>query len=214
MKNWKFATWLVPALLVATALPAAASGDLIISEYVEGSSNNKALEIWNHTGGPIDLTAGGYKVQIYSNGSPTVTTTITLTGVLANNDTYVIAHNLAVAALTSVADLQTGSLNFNGDDAVILVKSAANTIVDALGQIGVDPGTEWGAGNQSTADNTIRRNTSICKGDTDGSNVFDPSIEWSGFAVDTFGDVGQHTDTCGPVPSQASSWGSVKTLYR
>jgi hypothetical protein len=88
-------------------------------------------------------------------------------------------------ALTSVADLTTGSLSFNGDDTVILVKSAANTTVDAFGQIGFDPGAEWGAGLVSTADNTLRRKVAVCDGDLDGANVFDPSIEWDGFATDT-----------------------------
>ena len=35
----------------------AAPTDLFISEYVEGSSNNKAIEIFNGTGAPVDLTA-------------------------------------------------------------------------------------------------------------------------------------------------------------
>ena len=48
----------------------AASNDLFFSEYVEGSSNNKALEIYNGTGAPIDLAAGGYSVQMFFNGQP------------------------------------------------------------------------------------------------------------------------------------------------
>ena len=41
--------------------------DLFISEYVEGWSNNKALEIYNPTDEAIDLSA--YMVIRYSNGS-------------------------------------------------------------------------------------------------------------------------------------------------
>jgi predicted extracellular nuclease len=37
--------------------------DLFFSEYIEGSSNNKALEIYNGTGAAIDLAAAGYVVQ-------------------------------------------------------------------------------------------------------------------------------------------------------
>ena len=42
----------------AAAAPAV---DLFFSEYIEGSSNNKALEIYNGTGSAVDLAAGNYK---------------------------------------------------------------------------------------------------------------------------------------------------------
>ena len=38
--------------------------DVFISEYVEGSSNNKAIEIFNGTGAAIDLSVGNYVVQL------------------------------------------------------------------------------------------------------------------------------------------------------
>ena len=47
----------------------AASSDLFFSEYIEGSSNNKALEIYNGTGAPIDLGTSGYDVQMFFNGA-------------------------------------------------------------------------------------------------------------------------------------------------
>jgi predicted extracellular nuclease len=215
MKRSYFAVAALGAVVaIAAAAPAFANTDLIISEYVEGSSNNKVIEIWNHTGGAIDLTAGAYKIQMYFNGAVTAGTTIALTGVIADNATFVIAHSSAAAGVLAIANQTNGSLNFNGDDAVVLVKGAGNTTVDAFGQIGFDPGTEWGAGLQSTADNTLRRKASVCDGDLDGANVFDPTIEWDGFAVDTFSGLGAHADNCGPVPAIRSSWGTVKTLYR
>ena len=55
------------ALAIAPA--AAATSDLFISEYVEGSSNNKAIELFNGTGAAVDLAAGGYQLQLYFNGS-------------------------------------------------------------------------------------------------------------------------------------------------
>ena len=42
------------------------AADLFISEYIEGSSNNKALEIFNDTGAPIDLATGVYAVKCTS----------------------------------------------------------------------------------------------------------------------------------------------------
>ena len=49
-------------------------------EYIEGSSFNKAVEIFNGTGAPVDLAAGGYVLELYSNGSPTVSQSVALTG--------------------------------------------------------------------------------------------------------------------------------------
>ncbi|MBL9120313.1 MAG: lamin tail domain-containing protein, partial [Phycisphaerae bacterium] len=57
----------------------AQAADLFISEYIEGSSNNKAIEIYNGTGAAVDLGAGGYGLELYANGSPTATATLNLT---------------------------------------------------------------------------------------------------------------------------------------
>ena len=40
----------------------AAPSELFFSEYIEGSSNNKALELFNGTGAPVNLATGGYQV--------------------------------------------------------------------------------------------------------------------------------------------------------
>ncbi len=66
-------------------IAAAAPTDVFISEYVEGSSNNKALEIFNGTGAPVDLAAGGYQLDMAFNGNP-VSLTIALTGTVAPGD--------------------------------------------------------------------------------------------------------------------------------
>lgn len=169
----------------------AAAADLFISEYIEGSSNNKALEIYNGTGGPIDLAADGYKIEMYFNGSVTAGLTLNLSGILHNGDVYVIAHSSADPAILAVADLTNGSGFFNGDDAIVLKKGTA--ILDVIGQVGLDPGTEWGSGLASTADNTLVRKSSINQGDSDSSDVFDPSGEWDGYATNTFDYLGWHT---------------------
>lgn len=63
--------------------------ELFISEYVEGWSNNKALEIYNPTDNPIDLS--GYFVSRYSNGATTATVanSVQLTGVVPPKGVYV-----------------------------------------------------------------------------------------------------------------------------
>lgn len=192
---------LASAGVVAFAAPAAAaSGDLFISEYVEGSSNNKAIEIYNPSTAAVDLAASGYALKQYSNGSPSAGLTIPLTGSVAPGDVYVLAHGAADGAILAVADQVTGTTTglYNGDDAVALVK--ADVIVDVIGQIGVDPGTEWGTGLTTTANHTLRRNASVLTGDTDGTNPFDPAVEWTGYASDTFDGLGSHGSDPEPEP--------------
>jgi uncharacterized protein len=172
----------------------AAPGELFISEYIEGSSNNKAVEIYNGTGATINLAAGGYAVLMYFNGGTSAGLTINLTGSVLTGDVYVVAHSSAVAAILTQADQVAGGGWFNGNDSVVLRKGG--TVIDAIGQVGFDPGTEWGSGLTSTADNTLRRKDSICTGDGIFNDPFDPSIEWVGYAVDTFGGLGAHTTTC------------------
>jgi len=167
--------------------------DLFFSEYVEGSSNNKALEIYNSTGAAINLAAEGYVVQMYFNGN-TTPTTFNLTGTVANGGVFVFAQSNASATILTQADQTSGAAFFNGDDAIALRKGGTSgSIVDVIGQISVDPGTEWGTGLTSTADNTLRRKSSITMGDTNPDDVFDPSVQWQGFAPDTFDGLGSHT---------------------
>ncbi len=68
--------------------------------------------------------------------------------------------------------------------------------IDVIGQIGHDPGTEWGTGLTSTNNNTIRRNANICYGNALGTDPFDPADEWTGYAQNTLGGLGSHTYSC------------------
>ena len=186
------------ALLVATGLivaslagpAAAAPTDLFISEYVEGSSNNKALELYNGTGATVTLT-GGYDIQVFANGSATATATIPLVGSIPNGDVFVLARSAAVAAILSVADQTTTNFLFSGNDAVALRRDGA--LLDVVGQIGVDPGAEWGSGDASTLDNTVRRKPAVEVGDPNGADAFDPALEWNGFPLDSFDGLGSHS---------------------
>ena len=194
-------------LLVALAFaPAAfaASGDLFFSEYVEGSSNNKALEIFNDTGASIDLAAQSYNVQMFFNGSATAGLTINLAGTVADDDVFVLAQASAVFA--AQADQTSAASWFNGDDAIVLRRGT--TVLDVIGQVGFDPGTEWGTGATSTADNTLRRKAAITDGDSNGSDAFDPAIQWNGFVTDTFDGLGSHA-VSGPPAEAAPSVAST-----
>jgi predicted extracellular nuclease len=110
------------ANLGSHAVTCGPTSDLIISEYVEGSSLNKALEIYNGTGQAVNLAPEGYVIDIYFNGQTSPGTTIQLSGTLADGDVFVVADDGADPAILAVADQTSTSSFFNGDDTVILRK--------------------------------------------------------------------------------------------
>lgn len=176
------------AVLVLGASAAQASSDIYFSEYVEGSSYNKALEIYNAADASVDLNQ--YSIAIYFNGSTSAGTTIDLDGTLAPGATYVVASTDADDKLLATADQTYGGSLFNGDDAVVL--SNGGTIDDVIGQIGVDPGSAWGSGDLTTQNHTLRRNGDVTQGRTDGASAFDPADEWSSYPEDTFAGLGSY----------------------
>src|SRR6476619_8319268 len=196
----------ITPFVAATPASAAPPSELFFREYVEGSSNNKALEIYNGTGATIDLGAAGYNVQVFTNGSPTGGSPIALTGTVTNGDAYVLANSTGTndPVLRAATDQFSGSVTYNGNDAVALRKGS--TVIDVIGQIGTDPGAAgWGADPTNTTDNTIRRKTSVTTGDPDGSDAFDPAVQWDGFALNTFDGLGSHTVDSGPATDVAPS---------
>jgi predicted extracellular nuclease len=205
---------ILTAVVCVVALGGAGSAgsaptDVFFSEYIEGTSNNKALEIFNGTAAAIDLGAQDYFILMHFNGSPGVGLTIELTGTVAAGDVYVVTNAAAAQVIRDAADQITTSTSwFNGDDAVILRKGGTTgTVVDAIGQVGFDPGTEWGSGLTSTADNTLRRKPGIESGDANFGDTFDPAVEWDGFATDTFDGLGSH----GNPPPSLSCGGPLTT---
>ncbi|MEZ5215023.1 MAG: Ig-like domain-containing protein [Ilumatobacteraceae bacterium] len=105
---------------------------------------------------------------------------MSLTGVLADGDVFVVVHGSASQPLQDVADLVSSAvINFNGDDAVVLRHDG--TALDVVGQIGVDPGSSWGTSPTSTANQSPRRKATVETGDSDGTDAFDPALEWDGF---------------------------------
>lgn len=175
---------------------AAHAQDLFFSEYIEGSSNNKALEIYNGTSSPVDLNAGQYVIQCYSNANTTPGTAIKLNGIIQPGKVFVFVHNafsLTVPAGTINQKDTTVSLNwYNGNDAVMLRKGGASgTIVDVIGKIGENP-TTWSGSGLTTTDRTLIRKSSITHGDAAGTDTFDPSLEWDGLPKDDVSNLGIH----------------------
>ena len=156
--------------------------DLFFSEYIEGSSNNKALEIFNGTGADVDLTP--YSVLQYSNGGTSVSNTLDLQGVLANGEVYVIYNSGSVDAIKNVGNIASSVTFFNGNDAIELVKDG--TVIDVIGEVGVDE--FWTVGEGSLTDHTVVRVETV----TSPNAVFTES-EWITYPVDTFTYLGTHT---------------------
>ncbi|WP_215191467.1 chitobiase/beta-hexosaminidase C-terminal domain-containing protein [Exiguobacterium sp. s7] len=183
-------------LIVSSMTPIAANvhaetlnaTDLFISEYVEGSSNNKAIELFNGTNAAIDLSA--YKLELYSNGGTAPGTTLNLTGTLEPGGTYVIVNANASDALKAKSNTTSGVTNFNGDDTLVLKKG--DTVLDVFGQVGFDPGTKWGT-SVATADQSLVRKDTVTTGDANGADAFDPATEWNTQPIDTFTNLGAHT---------------------
>lgn len=178
---------LVATLLVCVPAVAGTVTDLFISEYVEGTSNNKAFEIYNGTAAAVGLE--DYSIWMVFNGTAT-DLRVDLHGTIAPGDVHVLAHSSA----SFPADQTSGGGWFNGNDAIVLRKNGV--VIDSIGQRFVDPGEQWGSGLTSTADNTLRRKPSVCGGDTNPDDAFQPSLEWVGFATDTFIGLGSHTADC------------------
>ncbi len=163
---------------------------LFFSEYAEGSSSNKAVEIYNANGSDVDL--GSCEVRFYFNGNVAPTNTINLAGTLADDDVFVVCDDSINAMVFDPMNcdlLATGTF-FNGDDAIELV-CGVDTL-DVIGEIGFDPGSEWAAGGVGTQNETIRRDCSVVAGDANGADPFDPSVEWASFPQDDFSDFGQY----------------------
>jgi uncharacterized protein len=199
-------------VLILTVGPVwAQTTDLFISEYIEGNSNNKALEIFNGTSDDIDL--GPYSLTIYSNGSSTPGQTIAFDSAsIPAGGTLVLVNSFAAPDLLAFANQTSNNLTFNGDDAVLLEKSGQ--VVDCIGTVGVDPGYFWSCDDGNTQNQTLRRKTDVCAGDTDSSDTFDVCQEWVFFAVDTFDGLNQHTNDCGSVGNKTNRWGTLKAIYR
>ncbi len=152
------------------------TGNLIISEYVEGSSNNKAIEIANLGSSSINLSAYSLKKQV--NGSGSWTSTLNLSGTLAAQSTFVIVYASAGSTLLAKADLTTGSsaLTFNGNDPVGLFEN--DVLTDIVGA--------FNGGSSNFAQNiTLQRNTNVT-----GPSLTYSTGQWTSQPQDTYDNLG------------------------
>ena len=155
------------------------AGDLIISAYVEGSSWNKAIELYNGTGKSVYLSK--YSLQKQSNGAGSFGSPLKLSGVLESGKSYVIAHNSSTNAdLRAIANLMTDTLlQFNGNDAICLVHGGVT--IDMVGHANAGASTNWGENI------TLERKSTV----THPISVFNPK-EWNTYGIDVFSMLGNH----------------------
>ena len=178
------------------------------SEYVEGWSNNKALEIFNPTGVSIDLS--DYQIERYSNGATAAEENqkVQLSGMLEANDVVVCVLDKQNPdgvdfeapvwdELAAVADLwlcpvysDNSAMYYNGNDGLVLRQISTNDVVDVFGKIGEDPGSLGWA--DVTQNHTLVRKSSVASGDVNAIDDFAVFDQWDTLAVNTFGFLGFH----------------------
>ncbi|MCB5223970.1 MAG: endonuclease [Candidatus Cloacimonadaceae bacterium] len=167
--------------------------DLFISEYVEGSSNNKYIEIYNGTSAAIDLS--NYRLQLFANGASSPTNNVQLSGDLASGACVVYKNSAATLQLPSgVTAINNAAVNFNGNDAVALYKISTASYVDIFGRIGENPGNYWGSGSNVTMDKTLVRKAFVTSGITQNPSSGFPTLEseWDFYPKDTVDYLGSH----------------------
>ena len=196
-------------LLLSNFLSAQGCSDLFFSEYSEGSSNNKYLEIYNPSSGSISLS--GYSIIRFNNGSlvpssSTGTMTFPASAMIPSGGTYVIANASASATILGSADTTSNITWFNGDDAIVLMKGTDT--LDIIGIVGVDPGSSWTVGTGSTVNHTLVRKPTVSAGQTDWTVG---ATEWNVHPQNTWTYAGTHSANC---ICQAPNVVSVTNTYQ
>ncbi len=178
------------------------ASDLFFSEYAEGTSNNKYVEIYNGTGAAVDLS--NYNTHRISNGGEWDENIYPLEGILEDGDVFVIANSSADPIILAEADITNTLTYFNGNDAVGLSKNdglGGWILIDAIGEDGPDPGENWDVAGVSgaTGEHTLVRKANVCDPTTDwttaaGTNADDS--QWIVYDQNYWDDLGQHTSDC------------------
>ena len=156
------------------------NADLFISEYVEGSSFNKYIEIYNPTNEDVDLS--NYKLAMHNysgsaeGGNDGGLKEVALTGTLKAKGVIVYKNSKAEKYTGTAEAISDDVINFNGNDPVILYKG--DNIIDYFG---VD-NTGFGV------DKTFRRKATV----TGPSVTYDPT-QWDEYPKDTIDGLGMHT---------------------
>ena len=167
------------AVNITTTAASGGATELFFSEYIEGSSNNKALEIANATGTSVNLST--YSVKKQTNGAGAWSSGIALSGTLTSGSKFTLVNSAMASSCypTSSANIATSAteLTFNGNDAVGLFKNGV--LIDIIG-------TFNGGTANFAADVTLRRKATV----TAPNTSFNITAEWDSFSLDTCNNLG------------------------
>lgn len=165
-------------------------GNLFFSEYIEGTQMNKALEVYNPKGTPVNLNI--YTIKVYKNGTVNNPTVIALSGILPPKGVHTCGHPQSEAAIFTKCDITNNGFDFSGDDAVGLYRN--DTLIDLIGEIGINPNGGFTVGTGSTKDFTLIRKFDI----RGGTPFWSQSVfEWEVFPKDNSTDLGSHNSITG-----------------
>jgi len=144
--------------------------NLFFSEWAEGSSNNKYLEIYNASDETVNL--GAYAFPSVGNdpdvpGEYEYWNTFGEDASVDPGDVFVICHGSSDEAILAECDQYHTYLS-NGDDGVCLVFGSEDgfEILDCIGDWNADPGSGWDVAGvtAATKDHTIVRKPSVTEG--------------------------------------------------
>lgn len=174
--------------------------NIFFSEYIEGTGNNRAIEVYNPTNLTIDLS--DYIIHINSNGATSPTNYFQPVGTLAPGNVYVITNSQAVGNIPLVSDTTSGLISFDGNDAIWIEEIISSDTIDVIGEIGVSPGSDWTVGTGSTEDYTLIRKIAIQSGQ---SNWAIGSLEWDVYPINMADSLGIHSGTPCPIACTPTS---------
>jgi hypothetical protein len=172
--------------------------NLFFSEYAEGSSNNKYLEIYNPSSEAVNLS--DYTFNNCSNDCDEweYSTSFAQGAVISAGGTYTICH-VSFAGDQTLCD-ETMTLYFNGNDAQGLVYVPTDEVIDVIGDT-IGAAEYWSVAGVSsgTKDHTLVRKCSVEQGNTDwtvSAGTTTDDSEWVVLEQNDWSNLGSHTSPC------------------
>ena len=194
-RGQRWLAWVMAVVLCLGLLPGAAlaaeeetASDLFFSQYIEGTSNNKALELYNGTGTNVDLD--GYSIELHANGKENASNTLELTGTLNSGEVLVLYHNGASETLQAVAgsNAQSASVcNFNGADGDYILLLKNDVEIDVIGSK-----TEQSANHQNHG---LTRKSNVTAPSTSYNEEEWDAVTITGDTAEAYAGLGSHTMT-------------------